>query len=140
MKILIAVDGSSYTKRMLAYLAAHEELLGPKHEYTVIHTVLALPHRAAAFAGPDIVRTWYDEEAESVLRPIRAFFDQQHIPATFVHTIAHPAASIAKLAHEGKFDLVVMGSHGHGLFGNAVLGSVVTKVPANSETPLLIVR
>ena len=28
MKILLAVDGSAYTKKMLAYLAAHDELLG----------------------------------------------------------------------------------------------------------------
>jgi hypothetical protein len=28
MKILIAADGSPYTKRMLAYLAAHDEWLG----------------------------------------------------------------------------------------------------------------
>jgi hypothetical protein len=28
MKILVAVDGSPFTKRMLAYLAAHDEWLG----------------------------------------------------------------------------------------------------------------
>ena len=32
MKILAAVDGSPYTKRMLAYLAAHDEWLGAQHE------------------------------------------------------------------------------------------------------------
>ena len=30
MKILVAADGSSYTKRMLAYLAAHDEWLGSR--------------------------------------------------------------------------------------------------------------
>lgn len=29
MKILVAADGSSYTKRMLAYLAVHDEWLVP---------------------------------------------------------------------------------------------------------------
>src|SRR5436190_2046372 len=43
MKILVAVDGSPYTKRMLAYLAALDDLLGPKHDYTVVHSVLAVP-------------------------------------------------------------------------------------------------
>jgi hypothetical protein len=28
MKILLPVDGSDYTKRMLSYIAAHDELLG----------------------------------------------------------------------------------------------------------------
>ena len=36
MKILIAVDGSDYTKRMLAYLAAHDELLGSCPTYAEI--------------------------------------------------------------------------------------------------------
>jgi hypothetical protein len=65
MKILIAADGSDYTKRMLAYLAAHDEWLGAKHEYTVIHVVLAVPHRAAAFVGASVVREFY----ESMPRP-----------------------------------------------------------------------
>ena len=47
MKILFAADGSSYTKRMLAYLAAHDEWLGGQHQYTVITVVPAVPPRAA---------------------------------------------------------------------------------------------
>ena len=47
---------------------------------------------------------------------------------------------IAKMADSGKFDLLMMGSHGHGLLGNLVLGSVVTKVLAKCGTPVLLVR
>ena len=39
MKILVAADGSPFTKRMLAYLAAHDEWLGSKHRYTVLNVV-----------------------------------------------------------------------------------------------------
>ena len=38
MKILIAADGSPYTKRVLAYLAAHDEWLGPQHTYAVVRS------------------------------------------------------------------------------------------------------
>ena len=48
MNILLAVDGSAYTKKMLAYLAAHDELLGSKHEYSVITVQAELPARARA--------------------------------------------------------------------------------------------
>ncbi len=140
MKILIAVDGSDYTKRMLAYLAAHEEWFGPRHVYTVIHGVLAVPHRAAAFVSQATVREFYESDAEVVFRPIRAFFSQQGLDATFVHTIGHVAESIASLAEEGKFDLVVMGSHGHGEVANLVLGSIATKVLAKCKVPALIIR
>ena len=56
MKILIAVDDSVYTLRTLAYLAAHEDMFGPPHEYTVVHAVLAVTPRAASFAGAKLVR------------------------------------------------------------------------------------
>jgi nucleotide-binding universal stress UspA family protein len=142
MKILIAVDGSDYTKRMLAYIAAHDEWLGTRHShsYTVIHGVLAVPHRAAAFVGQKVVREYYESDAELVLRPIRAFFAQQGIEARFLHTVGHVADSIAELAEEGKFDLVMMGSRGHGDLANLVLGSVATKVLAKCSVPVLLIR
>ncbi|MEO8154244.1 MAG: hypothetical protein ABI605_14335 [Rhizobacter sp.] len=39
MKILQAVDGRPCTKRVLAYRAAHNELLGNHHEPTVLTLV-----------------------------------------------------------------------------------------------------
>lgn len=140
MKILVAADGSDYTKRMLAYIAAHDEWLGPRHQYTVLHCVAALPHRAAAFAGQETVQSYYDEDAESVIRPIRAFFKLQSLEAAFLHEIGAPAESIAKVAEQGRFDLIILGSHGHGALTSLVLGSVATKVLALCSTPVLLVR
>ena len=48
MKILLAVDGSDYTKRMLAYLATHEEMLGKADSFTALTVVPAIPPRAQA--------------------------------------------------------------------------------------------
>jgi len=140
MKILIAADGSDYTKRMLAYVAAHDEWFGKRHSYTVMHGVLAVPHRAAAFVGQKAVEEYYESEADLVFRPIRAFFAQQGLEATFVHTVGHVAESIANLAEDGKFDLVMMGSRGNGEVANMVLGSVATKVLAKCSVPVLLVR
>src|SRR3954466_5682452 len=140
MKILIAADGSEYTKRMLAYIAAHDEWLGSAHDYTVIHGVLEVPHRAAAFAGQKLVREFYEADAETVFRPIRTFFEKQGMRVEFVHTIGHAADSIADLAQKGRFDLIVMGSRGNGDIANLVLGSVATKVLAKTNVPVLLIR
>ncbi|MEO7007593.1 MAG: universal stress protein, partial [Caldimonas sp.] len=94
----------------------------------------------AAFADRDRVRGYYDDDAETVFRPIRRFLKRQGIDATFVHRIGNPAEDIARLAEKGKFDLLVMGSHGHGALGNLVLGSVATKVLARCSTPVLLIR
>lgn len=139
MKILIAVDGSDYTKRALDYLCAHD-WLRVGHALTVFTVALALPHRAAAFAGPDLVQNYYWDDAEQVLRPVRELLGGKGIAATFEYEIGHPAAAIATRAREGGYDLVVMGSHGHGAVGSLVLGSVAGKVLALCKTPVLLVR
>jgi nucleotide-binding universal stress UspA family protein len=140
MKILVPVDGSSYTKRMLAYLAAHDEWLGGAHQYTVLHAVPAVPPRAAAVLDKDVLKSYYDDEAEKVLKTVRTFFNKQKIQAEFIAKVGHAADSIIGVAKKGKFDLIIMGSHGHSSLGNLVLGSVATKVMAHCETPVLLVR
>jgi len=140
MKILVAVDGSPYTKRMLAYLAAHDEWLGPTQQYTLVHAVPAVPPRAAAVVDRELLKSYYEDEAEKVFKPIRAFFKKQGIEATFVHKVGHAAEVIATMADKGKFDLLMMGSHGHGTIANLVMGSVATKVLAHCKTPVLLVR
>ena len=141
MKILVPVDGSSYTKRMLAYLAAHDEWLGGAHTYTVLHTVAAVPPRAASVIDKATLKAYYDDEAEKVLKPIRAFFARhKDLQVSFVGKSGHAADTIVEQAAKGGFDLIVMGSHGHGALGNLVLGSVATKVLAHAKAPVLLVR
>jgi nucleotide-binding universal stress UspA family protein len=140
MKILIAADGSDYTKRMLAYIAAHDEWMGKHHEYTVLTAVLAVPPRAASFVGSAAVKQFHEDDAETVFRPIRAFFQQQGLDAKFVYAVGHAAEVIATHAEDGRFDMLVMGSRGHGEIVNLVLGSVVTKVLARTSTPILLIR
>jgi len=140
MKILLAVDGSDYTARMLSYLASHKEWAGAGNEFTVFHVVLPVPHRAAAFAGPEIVHGYYEDDARMVLEPVRGMLTRNGIEARFEHRIGHPAEEIAAFAQKGRFDLVMMGSRGHGALTNLVLGSVATKVLAACTVPVLLVR
>lgn len=140
MKILIAVDGSAFTKRMLAYVAAHDEWLGAQHAYTVLHVVASVPPRAAAAIDKDVLGAHYAENAETVFKPIRAFFAKQKIAAQFVPKVGSAPEMIAAYATKGRFDLLMLGSHGHGSLAGLVLGSVTTKVIAGCRTPVLIVR
>ena len=140
MKILVAVDGSSYTKRMLAYLTAHDEWLGPTQNYTVLHVVPALPPRAVAVLDRSTLNAYYADEADKVLKTIRNFFGKQGLEAEYLGKVGSVADVISATAKKGKFDLLMMGSHGHGALGNLVLGSVATKVMAQCEVPVLVVR
>jgi nucleotide-binding universal stress UspA family protein len=140
MKILLAVDGSPFTKRMLGYLAAHDEWLGAHHQYTVLSVALPLPPRAVSALDKATVKGYYDDGIEKVFKPIRTFFGKQKINAEFVGKVGHPADLIAETAEKGDYDLLIMGSHGHGNLGNLVSGSVATRTMAKCKTPVLLVR
>jgi len=140
MKILVAADGSPYTKRMLAYLAAHEVWLNAAHQYTVFNAVQPVPSGASQFVERGTLQAYYADTAEAVFKPARAFFKKHGVEATFTFKVGPAADLIAKLADQGGFDMVMMGTHGHGVLGNFVMGSVVNKVAAQCGTPLLMVR
>ena len=141
MKILIAADGSAYTKRMLAYVAAHDEWLGAGHEFTVVTVVSAVTPRAASVLDREVLKAYYEEEAEKVLKPVREFFGKQvHCPVHYEAKVGHAADQIVALAESTKPDLIMLGTHGHGALGNLVMGSVATKVLAHTTVPVLLVR
>ena len=140
MKILVAIDGSAYTKRMLAYIAAHDEWLGAQHQYTVVHVVPAVPARAAGALDKELLKSYYDDEAEKVFKPLRTFFKRHGLQAEFVSKVGPAADGLVALANKGGYDLLVMGSHGHSTLANLVMGSVATKVLANCVVPVLLVR
>ena len=140
MNILLAVDGSTYTKRMLAYLATHTELFATSNNYTVLTVQPHLPPRARAAVGKAVVDQYQLEESEKVLAPVTKFLLRHGIDAKTTWKVGHAGDTIAKFAESGKFDLLVMGSHGHGTLTNLVMGSVATAVVANSKVPVLLVR
>ena len=140
MNILLAIDGSKYTKRMLAYVAAHDEWLGDRHRYTVLTVVPFMHPRAAAVTARETIARYYLDEQESVLKPVRAFFAKQGLAAEFVGETGDAAEQIAAHVRKGKHGLIVMGSHGRSNLANLVMGSVATKVLATTKTPVLLVR
>jgi nucleotide-binding universal stress UspA family protein len=140
MKILLAVDGSPYTKKMLAYLATHAEMFGTNNQFTLLNVQMPLPPRARAAVGAEVVKSYHDEEAAKVFGPVVKFLKRHAIEPETISKVGHPGELIAKTADSGKFDLVIMGSHGHSALGNLVMGSVATKVMAHCGTPVLLVR
>lgn len=140
MNILLAVDGSAYTKKMLAYLATHEELLGTSHDYTVLTVQSPLPTRARSALGKEVVEKYYADESEKIVAPVCKFLARHGVEAKRVVKVGAVAETIAKVADAGKFDLLVMGSHGHGALATLVMGSVTTQVLAHSQVPVLLVR
>ena len=140
MKILLAVDGSKYTKKMLAYLATHNEMFGAGNAFTLITVQAPLPPRARAAVGASAANEYYEEESAKVTSSVVKSLKRHGIDAKTLHKVGAPGEQISKAADGGKFDLVVMGSHGHNTLGNLVMGSVATQVLAHCGVPVLLVR
>ncbi|MBP7564936.1 MAG: universal stress protein [Burkholderiaceae bacterium] len=140
MKILLAVDGSKFTKKMLAYLSTHDEVFGAGNDYTALTVQTPLPPRARAAVGAEVVNEYYESEAHKVLAPIERYLSRQGRNVKSTWKVGAAGETIAKFADAGKYDLVIMGSHGYGTLGNLVLGSVATQVLARAKAPVLLVR
>ena len=140
MKILLAVDGSSYTKKMLAYLVTHDSMFSSGNTYTLFTAHMPLPARARTALGKEMVDNYHAEESERVLAPVAKFLLRHGIDAKSAWKVGPTGETIAKFADAGKFDLLLMGSHGHGALGNLVMGSVATQVLAHCRVPILLVR
>ena len=140
MKILLAIDGSPYTKKMLAYLTTHEELMAGTHEYTALTVQTPLPPRARAALGKAVVDQYYAELGEKVLGPVDKYLKRHGINFTTAVKVGPAGETIAKVAETGGFDLIMMGTQGHGALGKLVMGSVSTQVLASCQVPVLLVR
>jgi nucleotide-binding universal stress UspA family protein len=140
MKILLPVDGSAYTKRMLAWLAANEERMAGPHVYTILTVVPMIPSHAASVFSAEQLQAYYDDTAEAIFKPIRKFIAKHELAASYVAKVGNAGEVIAKMADKGRTDMIVMGSHGHGSLMNLVTGSVATQVLARTKVPVLLIR
>ena len=140
MKVLLAVDGSKDTKKMLAYIAAHDDLLGSGTKFVVLNVQPAVPGGAAKFVSKETVIEYHRSEAETVLSPVTKFLDQHSMKYTSASRVGHAAEEILRAAKKANVDLIVMGSRGRGTFGSLLLGSVAQSVLASSEVPVMVVR
>ena len=140
MKILLAADGSSYTKKALAFLVTHESLAGDDAHVTVVNVQPAMPPRVKAMVGAQAVHDYHQEEAQKVLRPIEKFLQRHDIPFATRWIVGAPGPEIVRAAKKAKAHMIVMGTHGHGLLGRALLGSVAQNVLTQCEVPVLLVK
>ena len=91
MKILLAVDGSNFTQRMLDFLAKHEAIIGPGKEVSVITAVTSVPPHVTGYIDKASLQQYYTDEAETVLKPVRAFAEAKGWKANFITATGNAA-------------------------------------------------
>jgi nucleotide-binding universal stress UspA family protein len=140
MKVLLAADGSEYTKKALAFLVTHESLCGPTDELVVLHVQAPVPPRVKSMLGASAVTAYHAEESAKVLTPIEKFLKKHAINYRTMWVTGSPPAEILRAVKREKAHMVVMGTHGHGLLGRALMGSIAQRVITDCDVPVLLVK
>jgi nucleotide-binding universal stress UspA family protein len=145
MKLLLAVDGSKYSKKALAFLLANRDrlLASERADHAALHVInvqVPIPPRAQNAVGSEIVKKYHEEESSKVLKPVCKFLDSHDIPYTSEWRAGHPAEEIVAAAKRRKSHMIVMGTHGRGALGRVLMGSVAQNVVAESNVPVLLIK
>ena len=135
MRILVAVDGSKFSRAAVEFVASRSSLIDAEPEIHLLNVQPPMPAHAARAVGKH-----YDTEAQKVLAPARARIDKAGFPVIDFYTLGRPAEQIAAAAIKSKADLIVLGSHGHSALRGLLFGSVTNAVMAQTRAPVLIVR
>jgi len=141
MKILIAIDGSAHTQKAIDYLAKNRSMFIDGNELVLVHVCIGVPGHVARHLSKGVISEYYTEETAKVIDPVKALLANHNITNyTIDQRHGHAAEEILKAAEAAKVELIVMGTHGHGIFGRALMGSVATKVVAETDISVLLVQ
>lgn len=139
MKILFAADGSNFTKKALAFLVNHEALLAGG-ELVVLNVQPPLPPQVKGFVGASVVADYHSDEAAKVLAPIEDFLRRHELKFRTTWVIGQAGHEIVEASKREGAQMIVMGTHGYGLLGRTVMGSIAQRVLVDSEVPVLLVK
>lgn len=140
MKILLAVDGSPISTRATRHVIKLVRQLAEPAELVLFHADPPLLQAAAVKLGVEALQRYHAENNKFAIKAAHAALTRAQVPFTQMLVVAEPAEAIVNQAKKGRFDLIVMGSHGRSALRGLLLGSVTGKVIAHGETPVTVVR
>ena len=131
-KILIAYDGSEPAHRALDTAAELAKLTS-----ATISVVSVVPVHPGRFP----VEPWDDTSthAEELIEARRLLRDRG-IEAELIEPSGDPATAIERIADDGNFDTIVVGSRGLNLMGRVLQGSVSEHVATHAKATVVIAR
>lgn len=138
-KILVTTDVSESSRHAL--IAALD--MGRKFDADV--ELLHVMYTPMAYVGYGISYGMFVSEeeiqknGESALEVTLTGIDVSGVRLSTKLVTGHPSSAIVEESKDG-FDLIVMGSTGHGPFTGAIIGSVTQRVLAHVDCQVLIVK
>lgn len=138
-KILVAIDGSDMSNK--AVEIALNMALEQKSKITFIHVgkLLAIPDGMILDSIDELYES-IRKNGQELLKRGKWLADSNVIDVETIYAEGDPASEIIKVAKEGMYQLIVLGSRGLGSFKELMLGSVSHRVSQIAPCPVLIVK
>jgi nucleotide-binding universal stress UspA family protein len=140
MKLLVAVDLSKASGYVIE--AAHRVALATDAEVYILHIIIPLP----GIAGPEFNPVMEQQEMsgryldeQDQLKELVAQLVEADVNASAIMAQGDPVKTILREAGRLDAELVVIGSHGHGMMFDALVGSISAGILRKSTIPVLVV-
>ncbi len=148
MKILIATDGSNFSKSAID--ACQKTIADPENtSFKIISAVeytMSLPPETLMVSAEyykqieQVVRSQAKEFVEQAATQIRSLFPGLSLDLTTEVIDGSPPRVIVEKAQEWGADLIVVGSHGYGFWSRTLMGSVSSSIVHHAPCSVLVVR
>jgi nucleotide-binding universal stress UspA family protein len=131
-RILVAYDGGYPARRALETAAELASTFGAE-----LSVVSVVPQRPCRFPTDP----WDDREVhDGELREAQEALRARGIHARLLEPVGDPAEEIERLAADGDYDVVVVGSRSLGAVGRVLAGSVSEHVAVHAKATVIVAR
>lgn len=137
--LVLATDGSSYSDAA-ARCIADKTLFGDDVSVHVVHCMPDLSGDIKSLVGKAEVDAWYAEESAGAMRSVCAILADAGVPFEQHALVGFAPDRIVHHATAAGAAAIVMGSHGRGVFVEAIVGSVAGRVVAHAACPVVLVK
>jgi nucleotide-binding universal stress UspA family protein len=136
-KVLIAIDSEPITAHAADVGAEMARAVGA--EMAFIHVIDAeVTYAEDTGLQPEALIASAKEAAAKLIEDFRKTLPEQAVARDFVQ-IGDPLSEVVAAARDWPADLIVLGSHGRGGLGRALLGSIAEGVMRQAPCPVLVV-
>jgi len=139
-KILVAVDNSDHSQKVLAEAAKFAAALDAEVELLTVY--LDFPSKTPQLALTDLgaISTFSEDTINENLEKAAEKLREKGIEVKTVVGKGHPAQVICDYVKKGNYSYVVIGNRGLGGLSEFMLGSISNRVANCAETAIIIIK
>jgi nucleotide-binding universal stress UspA family protein len=132
--ILLTLDNSPTDRAIIEHVKALAAIM--QSRVVLLHVATSVPAKwsGSEAAGEEI------DISRAYLESVRSEFQSASITAEAELAYGEPVKQIVQWVQERGCDLVAMGTHGHRLVADLILGATASRVQHSISVPVLLLR